>query len=252
MRHGRSKRHKQKRRLKRRTTRRLSVQRGGNGRNILDGSDAPMLVTGTPIDFNVRFQPTVVTNINGPTLTPYQTAHEPYAVWTAPTPPNMYTIICWDPDAPNKSYLHWLVANCPGENASGGKEVSAWKGPDPPYGSGEHRYVIGLFSQTKEIEAPLIENRSGFNATTFATTHGLTAVAYKGFRVMPTTTPPATNNAQQQEQQQQTAQMIPPPPPPQIPPPPQAPPPSQALPPPQPQNTPPVPIPVNVNAPPPA
>lgn len=252
MRHGRSKRHKQKRRLKRRTTRRLSVQRGGNGRNILDGSDAPMLATAAPIDFNVRFQPTVVTNINGPTLTPYQTAHEPFAVWTPPTPPNMYTIICWDPDAPNKSYLHWLVVNCAGENTTGGKEVAAWKGPDPPYGTGEHRYVIGLFSQTKEIEAPPIEDRSAFNPTVFATTHGLTAVAYKGFRVMPPTTPPANNNAQQQPQQSQN---IPLPPQTQLPLPPQAPPPSQAITTSQAQNTPPqppVPIPVNVNAPPPA
>ena len=188
MRPSRSKRHKQKRRTKRR------VQRGGS-RNLLDGSDAPILANAAPIDFNARFQPTVVTNVNGPALTPYQTAHEPFAVWTPPTPPNMYTIICWDPDAQPKSFLHWLVTNCAGENASEGTVVTPWMKPDPPPGSGEHRYVIGLFAQKDRLTVSEMKERGGFNPTTFATTNNLTPLAYKGFRVVARDAPPASASA---------------------------------------------------------
>jgi len=179
MRHSRIRRHK-KRRARPRTTRRK--QRGGQ-RGLLDSSDAPATIQNT-VDFNVRFQPTVKLEQHGPTYTIYQTAHQPYPVWTPPTPPHLYTVISWDPDVPSgKSFLHWMITNCSGSDNESGKIVASWTPPSPPPGTGEHRYIVGLFQQEGPITIPDITDRTNFNATTFATTHKLSPLAYKGFRV---------------------------------------------------------------------
>jgi len=190
MRHtARKKRHSKifdKMRQKREKRRTRRMQRGGNPqpRPLLDGSDAPPVVPQGQIDFNVRFQPTLKADENGPSYTTYQTAHEPYPVWTAPKPPVKYTIICWDPDVKEgKSFLHWLVVNCAGADNSDGKVIASWQPPSPPPGSGEHRYIIGLMKQNSDLNIPEMTERLNFNPTTFATTNGLSPIAYRGFRV---------------------------------------------------------------------
>jgi phosphatidylethanolamine-binding protein (PEBP) family uncharacterized protein len=160
------------------------VQRGGNTSGLLQNADAPDVVPIGNFDFHVRFQPTVKATEQGPKFTTYQTAHEPYPVWTAPTPPTRYAIICWDPDVPQaKSFLHWLVVNCGGTDPGDGKVIASWHPPSPPPGSGEHRYIVGLFKQNAEIMIPEITDRTNFNAKTFAERNGLVAIAYRGFRV---------------------------------------------------------------------
>ena len=163
-------------------------------RPLLDGSDAPPITDQARIDFNVRFQPTVKAREDGPTFTTYQTAHEPYPVWSTPTPPTQYAIICWDPDAQKKSFLHWLVINCTTADNSDGKVICSWHPPSPPPGTGEHRYIIGLFKQGGPIQVPDISDRAGFNPTSFATQHNIQAVAYRGFRVVATAAPPPNSN----------------------------------------------------------
>lgn len=161
------------------------IQRGGNPlAGLLLNADAPELVPTEGLDFNVRFQPTVKASEQGPKFTTYQTAHEPYPVWTAPTPPHKYTILCWDPDVKEgKSFLHWLVINCSGTDPSSGIVKGGWQAPSPPPGTGEHRYILGLLRQPKDIDIPDVTERSHFHPINFANTHGLSAVAYRGFRV---------------------------------------------------------------------
>jgi hypothetical protein len=168
------------------------LQSGGGGpvRPLLEESDAPPVSGKAGIDFNVRFQPSLKAREDGPLYTIYQTAHEPYPVWTAPTPPTQYAIICWDPDAAAKSFLHWLIVNCKGTDNSDAKVLAKWSPPNPPPGTGEHRYIIGLFEHTKPIELPEITEREKFNPSTFATANGLTAIAYRGFRVKAADGPP--------------------------------------------------------------
>jgi len=150
----------------------------------LDHADAPAITNPEPIDFNVRFQPTVKANEQGPKFSTYQTAHEPYPVWTAPKPPTTYTIVCWDPDVKEgKSFLHWLVVNCSGSDNADGKVIASWYPPSPPPGTGEHRYVIGLMKQEKPIDIPEITDRMSFNPMEFAQKHALSPMAYRGFRV---------------------------------------------------------------------
>jgi hypothetical protein len=179
-------RQRKQKRAKRRTFR----QGGGGSKPLLEGADAPVISNPIPVDFNARFQPSVKVREDGPTFTIYQTAHEPYPVWSAPTPPTMYAVICWDPDATTKSFLHWLIVNCTKTDNTDGKVLASWSPPSPPPGTGEHRYVLGLFKQSGPITIPEIIDRTNFNATNFASKNGLTALAYRGFRVISASAPP--------------------------------------------------------------
>jgi phosphatidylethanolamine-binding protein (PEBP) family uncharacterized protein len=185
---------KRMRRIKKKRSRRKTLrQTGGNPKPLLDAADAPAIAANSGLDFNVRFQPTVKASQDGNSnFTTYQTAHAPYPVWSAPTPPTMYTVICWDPDTAeqNKSFLHWLIVNCKGTDDSEGKIVASWSAPNPPPGSGEHRYIIGLFKQTNELSLGEMTDRTKFNPSTFATANGLTPIAYRGFRIKAADTPP--------------------------------------------------------------
>jgi phosphatidylethanolamine-binding protein (PEBP) family uncharacterized protein len=59
----------------------------------------------------------------------------------------LYTVLMSDPDAPAKSWLHWLITNIPGESNDilQGETVMEYAGPNPP--SGIHRYVFTLYEQ---------------------------------------------------------------------------------------------------------
>ncbi|KAK4485162.1 hypothetical protein RD792_007775 [Penstemon davidsonii] len=71
--------------------------------------------------------------------------------------PGYYTLVVVDPDAPRpsepiyKEWLHWLVIDIPeGSDASEGKEIMPYMGPQPP--SGTHRYVFAAFRQHSPME----------------------------------------------------------------------------------------------------
>ena len=206
------------------------LQSGGGepSRPLLDGSDAPPIIGKAGLDFNVRFQPSLKAREDGPVYTIYETAHEPYPVWTPPTPPTLYSIMCWDPDASAKSFLHWLVVNCKGSDNSDSKVLAKWSPPSPPPGSGEHRYIIMLFEQTNPIDIPEITERGNFNPNTFATTHGMKALMFRGFRVKAADGPPPPPAAPP-PQPPMPPPMPPTPPPPPPPPQPPTPPPPQPV-----------------------
>ncbi|GFP83964.1 protein mother of ft and tf 1 [Phtheirospermum japonicum] len=88
---------------------------------------------------------------------------------------NFYTLVMVDPDAPSPSqptlreWLHWLVIDIPGGgDASEGKEIMPYMGPQPP--SGTHRYVFAAFRQNGIMEAVARRpvERSHFNTRRFA------------------------------------------------------------------------------------
>ena len=169
---------KRSKRSKRRRTRRR--QRGGNI-PLLDNSDNVPITTPSSIEFNVRFMPSLKATEEGTVLTIYQAQPEPHATWTAPPPNILYTLICWDPDAPEKSFLHWLIINCSGSEVSTGKVITNWSPPSPP--SGQHRYIFGLFQQAGPLIMAPMDSKGGFNPSTFATQHSLAPLKYKGVRV---------------------------------------------------------------------
>lgn len=78
-----------------------------------------------------------------------------------------YVLICDDPDAPNKTWVHWIVYNLPSavtmlkEGVSiadlGGKEgvndfgKTNYGGPCPPKGHGTHHYHFKVYALNKEL-----------------------------------------------------------------------------------------------------
>ena len=80
------------------------------------------------------------------------------------------TLICFDPDAVAKSWIHLLYANSESCNLLTRKVAFEWTPPSPP--SGEHRYIFALFIH----EYPITEfpkQRGYFDIAAFATENGL-------------------------------------------------------------------------------
>jgi phosphatidylethanolamine-binding protein (PEBP) family uncharacterized protein len=101
-----------------------------------------------------------------------------------------YTLIAWDPDAPQASWLHWLVVNIPGGSAyvSGpqGSTLVPWAPPTPPPGTGTHRYIFGLFLQPGPLDSAALAGaltRPFFNPARFAEQHGLRQIDNKRIAV---------------------------------------------------------------------
>lgn len=172
-----------KRRKLRKRTRR--TQRGGSAIvGLLDNADGVPITDPQPVDFIVKFGPTFSKTASdyGNTIVEIEASPEPHVFWKAPPAGTFYTIVCWDPDAEAKSWLHWLVVNCEGMSAEGGQVLQKWSPPSPPKGSGLHRYIFGLFQQggLLKIDPP---EQPRFNMANFAAQNMLTPLAYKGMRV---------------------------------------------------------------------
>ena len=163
--------------------RRRPQKGGSDAALLLTNADAPAMTTPQVVDFEVRFQPTVKASVFGTVLTRSESRSEPHPLWTKPVAPVMNTFMCWDPDAPEKSWLHWLVVNCTDDSPASGNMVAPWFPPLPPPGAPEHRYIFGLFEQTGPINIPPMQNGGKFSPNAFVAQHGLKPIAYKGIRV---------------------------------------------------------------------
>ncbi|MER3412242.1 MAG: YbhB/YbcL family Raf kinase inhibitor-like protein [Thermoleophilia bacterium] len=87
--------------------------------------------------------------------------------WTDPPPgARSLALIVEDPDAPGRTFTHWLAWgidpgwSCLGEGERAPREgrndfgASGWRGPCPPMGHGPHRYVFRLLALDTEIDLP--------------------------------------------------------------------------------------------------
>ncbi|XP_054286026.1 uncharacterized protein LOC129002333 [Macrosteles quadrilineatus] len=105
----------------------------------------------------INYGPGVTVDV-GTTLTPTQVKGEPevnYTFWADPK--SYYLLAMVDPDAPsrqnpqNREFLHWLVANIPGDNIKSGETIVEYVGAGPPQGTGLHRYFFLLYKQPGRI-----------------------------------------------------------------------------------------------------
>lgn len=102
--------------------------------------------------------PVGVAVANGNELTPTQVKDEPTVVWEPKQETPLYTLLMVDPDAPTRSdpkyreILHWAVVNIPGNQISQGQTLAEYIGSGPPEGTGLHRYIFLVYSQSKKIE----------------------------------------------------------------------------------------------------
>ncbi|KAB2029598.1 hypothetical protein E1A91_D05G180800v1 [Gossypium mustelinum] len=110
-------------------------------------------------EFTVRYGTKQVTN--GCDIKPSAAADKPH--------------VMVDPDAPSPSeprlreWLHWIVVDVPeGQDATKGRELVAYMGPQPP--TGIHRYILALFKQEGAMEGRIqvADARANFSTRRFA------------------------------------------------------------------------------------
>jgi len=101
----------------------------------------------------------------------------PAVTWPQQSEP--VTLLCWDPDAPKASWLHWMVVNCEGTGPESGTTVVEWAPPSPP--SGTHRYIFGLYKSKNPVN-PGSPSRPGFDPAAFAAANGLTQLDWTGIK----------------------------------------------------------------------
>lgn len=94
---------------------------------------------------------------------------------------DLYTLIIWDPDAPNPSFLHWLVVNIPEDQVQNGEVIVDYQPPTPP--SGTHRYYVGLYKQPMTLNLGATPERSGFSIDAFTKMYRLEDAGIKMIRV---------------------------------------------------------------------
>ena len=94
----------------------------------------------------------------------------------------MYTLLMWDPDAINPSYIHHLVVNITNKRTPDGITVLPYTPPAPPPGTGKHHYFTVLFKQPKAITIKSIK-RANFNVAAFVKTYDLEPIRESMFSV---------------------------------------------------------------------
>jgi phosphatidylethanolamine-binding protein (PEBP) family uncharacterized protein len=119
-------------------------------------------------------------NIQG-NLRPRKNTFQKPNVHYTKSPQEFSTLLIWDPDAPAKSWAHWLVINIPGSQISHGQEILRYEPPNPP--SGIHHYYVTLYNQPGIIKVPIPSQRGNFNVTSFENKYGLTKFGEKMVQV---------------------------------------------------------------------
>ena len=116
--------------------------------------------------------------LDGGTFNKKHMIDPPIITWDEPPVNNTYySYICFDPDATDPSYIHLMILNCRTASFSSGDVVFNWSPPTPPKGSGEHRYIFGLFVHSYEIDKESVKKRSDFDIKSFYERNGLIPVA---------------------------------------------------------------------------
>ena len=119
-------------------------------------------------------------NINGSERPRVNTVEQPNIRYSK-SPQEFSTLLIWDPDAPAKSYIHWLIVNIPGSQISAGQEILPYKPPTPP--SGTHRYFVTLYNQSGKINVSTPRDRGYFNVPAFEKKFGLSKFGEKMVKV---------------------------------------------------------------------
>ncbi|CAF1284223.1 unnamed protein product [Didymodactylos carnosus] len=103
---------------------------------------------------------------------------------------NQYlTLIMTDPDAPSPTnhtrapYLHYIVTNARKMDFSDGTAICNYMGPNPPSGSGPHRYIFLLYISNDMVEHDNIDDsqRVQYPIHEFVRTYNLGLEAAKYF-----------------------------------------------------------------------
>jgi phosphatidylethanolamine-binding protein (PEBP) family uncharacterized protein len=90
--------------------------------------------------------------VRGQRLTKEQTSEKP-----AVQIPAGFYIVMYDPDAPARDWIHWIATNK--------EDILPYEGPQPPPGTGVHRYMFALVAGNPPLAPP---SRGDQNASRIA------------------------------------------------------------------------------------
>lgn len=91
----------------------------------------------------------------------------------------LYTLVMLDPDAPDRknhlarNWLHWLVVDIANGTLSTGKEIVDYEPPEPPPGTGKHRYVFLYLQQEGPSANRYTAGRTAFSIRRYAREHNI-------------------------------------------------------------------------------
>jgi phosphatidylethanolamine-binding protein (PEBP) family uncharacterized protein len=122
---------------------------------------------------------------NNEFISPDNAAIQPHVRWRGtPEANKKYTLIMVDPDSKFKEWRHWLVVNISDKNPKHGVVISPYKPPQPPKGSGEHRYIFKWYEQPGDLSPTikLDEFPGNWSSDAFASEHNLKLLGYTQFR----------------------------------------------------------------------
>lgn len=74
-------------------------------------------------------------------------------------PSKLYTLVLYDPDAINGTYIHWTKTNITHNDIKTGNIIIPYKGPAPPPKTGKHHYIFNLYQQNAVNKMLPLEQR---------------------------------------------------------------------------------------------
>ncbi|KAH1003909.1 hypothetical protein HUJ04_003745 [Dendroctonus ponderosae] len=91
----------------------------------------------------------------GNVLKPEDASQKPEVTYES-EPQDLWTLVLTNPDGHftdnDKEYVHWFVANIPGNAVEKGETVVEYMPPFPPKGTGYHRHIFILYKQNKKLD----------------------------------------------------------------------------------------------------
>jgi len=100
---------------------------------------------------------------NNEILTPNYTQKEP-EIRIDTNKNDLYSLVMYDPDAVNGTYIHWILVNIKNNNIKTGTIILPYKGPSPPPNTGKHRYIFEIFEQKEYLDKKQIERNNSINS----------------------------------------------------------------------------------------
>ena len=144
-------------------------QKGGKSMNAFDFSTSKFKNY-----LHVRFN----RDVDGGSFKKEYVQEAPVITWNKPPVNNTFhSYICFDPDSTIPSWIHLMILNCKTEYINSGTTVFEWTPPAPAPGTGEHRYIFGLFGHSYPINTENLKDRGGFDIKSFYEKNGLVPVA---------------------------------------------------------------------------
>jgi|SRR5579871_3935603 len=96
---------------------------------------------------------------------------------------DLFTVIVYDINSRNPSYVHLLAINVPNNDISKGLTILSYESPNPPPGTGRHIYIVDIYKQSERLSLTSSRSRDRFDVNTFASSLGLNHIGRLSFSV---------------------------------------------------------------------